>query len=79
MPLYADIRINAEKIGEVWIGREEKLRAKNRNYHYQARAMDGTTAHFIHNYSDGAEECLRKALNALAEERMKNANDAEQA
>lgn len=78
MPLHATIRINETPIKTITVARLERLRAKDRWYNYVCTTTDddGTvvTAQFQHQYSQGAEECLRRALEALATAREVRTN-----
>lgn len=78
MPLSVDIKINGHIIETVWIGRLESLKGADDEHTYacgvgrqylEAWNLPGTTLEelptFTHKYSDGARECVRKALEAL--------------
>lgn len=65
MPLNVVLAINDQPIQWIKISRLEKLKAKNRNYQYLVQT-EGASTTFVHCYADGAEECVRRALEALA-------------
>lgn len=80
MPLSVDIKINDRTIETVWIGRLERLKSHTDEHEYivgigtkyreawnMPDVSDGDLPRFYHTYSDGARECVRKALNALWE------------
>lgn len=77
MPLTAEIKINGTPIKTIWIGRLEPLRGENKNHTYRTVVIDGPLPEhlavpedgtlFRHRYSDGAAECVRRAIVALQE------------
>jgi hypothetical protein len=71
VPLNVSIAINGRPITQITIGRMEELKGKDRFHEYLIR-VEGEPEHyatFMHNYADGAEECVRRGLEALAEKR----------
>ena len=74
MPLNVTLAINDQTIQHLRISRMERLRSKSRVYPYIVQT-EGMTVPFTHRYSDGAEECVRRALEALAVERKKEQED----
>jgi hypothetical protein len=75
VPLNVTIAINGDPIRTLRISRLETLGAKDRVYPYLAQTGDLSVT-FVHCYSDGAEECVRRALEALANERERLARDS---
>jgi hypothetical protein len=68
MPLNVSIAINGRPLESITIGRIELFKGKNRWHEYIVQ-VDGEPeayATFSHLYSDGAQTCVRKALDALA-------------
>lgn len=75
MPLHVDIRVNANLISRIHIGRMEGSTDADSQNTYMAvlgnepvRYEDWTTrgVEFTHRYGDGAEICVQKAITALA-------------
>lgn len=77
MPLYVNLAINDKTIQRLKISRLENLKSKNRLYPYrvESEAVVRESANFTHRYSDGAEECVRRALEALATMRARREED----
>lgn len=77
MPLNVTLAINDKPIQRIVISRLAKLKAKDAWYPYrvQSEAVVRETAFFNHRYSDGAEECVRRALDALATSREREEHD----
>lgn len=72
MPLNVTLAINEEPIQSIKIVRLEDF--KGANYWHQYRIISGDeTAQFMHLYRSGAEECLRRGLEALSNMRDKRA------
>lgn len=69
MPLNISLDINGQVIQELRISRLKKLKAKSAWYPYLVQSSTGESANFNHQYSQGAEECVRRALEALAKKR----------
>jgi hypothetical protein len=68
VPLNITIAINGRPLQDITIGRLEKF--KGANYWHNYRIISGEeTAEFMHLYSRGAEECLRRGLEALSNKR----------
>lgn len=80
MPLSVEIKINGDLIETLWIGRLEELKSASDEHEYLVGVGTqdrpawhmpdtglGDLPRFYHTYSDGARECVRKALNALWE------------
>lgn len=68
MPLNVRIAINDKPIQDIKISRLEKFKGANWWHHY--RIVSGEEqAEFMHLYSRGAEECLRRGLEALSNKR----------
>ena len=71
MPLNVTIAINDRPLQDITIGRLEEFKGANYWDHY--RIVSGEEqAEFMHLYSRGAEECLRRGLEALANKRVKD-------
>lgn len=79
MPLKVTIELAGyygvdRKISELWIARQEELKDRNQGEHlYEVSAKLhpwDTLTRFSHEYSDGAEVCVRKALEALEKEKQ---------
>jgi hypothetical protein len=68
VPLNVTIAINGRPIQEMTIGRLEKLKGANFWHHYRVTSGE-EQAEFMHLYSRGAEECVRRALEALSNQR----------
>jgi hypothetical protein len=77
MPLNVILAINDKPIQNIRISRLEKLKSKNRLYPYrvESEAVVREVAYFTHRYSDGAEICLSRALEALAMKRKEDGHD----
>jgi hypothetical protein len=75
LPLNVVIAINDTPIQAIKISRLTKLKSKAAQYPYMVEAHD-VSALFSHYYNDGAEECLRRALEALAAERERLEKDS---
>lgn len=70
MPLNVSIAINERPIQDIKISRLEEFKGANFWHHY--RIVSGEEqAEFMHLYSRGAEECLRRGLEALSNKREK--------
>lgn len=70
MPLNVSIAINQTLIQSIGISRLEEFKGANYWHHY--RIVSGEEqAEFMHLYSRGAEECLRRGLEALSNKREK--------
>ena len=73
MPLHVVITINDRPHEVLTIGRVTELKSKDDWHPYLVTASyeDGTSASasFNHLYREGAEECVRRALEALANNR----------
>jgi hypothetical protein len=65
MPLTVDLSVNGRRIDSLVIARLEKLKEHDREYTYQVTDGNGAFTLFTHVYSDGARECVRKALESL--------------
>lgn len=80
MPLFVELAINDKPIQNIRISRQEKLRAKDRWYTYVVTSAKEGGSHesatFQHQYSQGAEECVRRALEALASARETRNRDS---
>lgn len=71
MPINVTVAINGRPIQDITIDRLEEFKGANFWHHY--RIVSGEEqAEFMHLYSRGAEECLRRGLEALSNKR---AND----
>lgn len=79
MPLKVTIELAGyygvdRKISELWIARQEDLKDRNQGEHvYEVSERIHpweTLTRFSHEYSDGAEVCVRKALEALEAEKQ---------
>jgi hypothetical protein len=77
MPLKVTIELVGyygvdRKINELYIGRDEDLKDRNGGEHKYTVSPTfhpwETLTEFHHEYSDGAEVCVRKALEALESE-----------
>ena len=77
MPLHVDIRVNANLISRIHIGRMEGSANADSENTYMAVIGDAPTKYddwtargieFSHRYGDGAEVCVQKAIAALANE-----------
>lgn len=73
VPLHAEIRINERPIQVITISRIDKFRGKDYWHTYLVVTTDDkgveTSATFNHLYRNGAEECVRRALEALSNKR----------
>lgn len=91
MPLNVDIQVNSHQIETVWIGRMEHFGGPEAEHQYVAAVgikhiepwnqkdfKKEDLVPFTHVYSDGARECVRKALNALHEREVENAKQGQQ-
>jgi hypothetical protein len=68
VPLNVTIAVNGRPLENITIGRLEELKGKDRFHEYIVR-VEGKPEHyatFMHCYADGAQECVRRALEALA-------------
>jgi hypothetical protein len=74
MPIHVDIRINDKHIRTVHIGREDDFLGTEGEHTYRitentintrADWWDPDSVQFTHTYSDGAEICVAKGLEAL--------------
>ena len=67
MPLHVDIRVNDQHLASLTIGRTEEFKGQHHEHEYMVvRNQDFTSmARFTHTYSDGAEVCVERALQAL--------------
>lgn len=79
MPLKVTIELAGyygvdRKISEFWIARQEDLKDRNQGEHaYEVSEQLHpweTLTRFNHEYSDGAETCVRKALEAMEAEKQ---------
>lgn len=71
MPLTVDIKINDQLIETIRITRTEALRGHNQMHEYIAQVI-GKPEHvatFHHYYNQGAQECVLRALEALAQQK----------
>lgn len=75
MPLHIRLAINELDISHIKISRLEPLVESNRTYDYLVEAGDIST-NFVHCYADGAEECARRALEALHIARERRESDS---
>jgi hypothetical protein len=77
LPLNVVLAINEKPIQFISISRLEKLKSKDRLYPYrvESEGLVREVAHFTHRYSDGAEICLSRALEALAMKRREEGRD----
>ena len=69
MPLNISLDINGQVLNEYRISRLEKLKGGDAWHNYLITDGYGNQAEFNHQYSQGAEECLRRGLEALAKKR----------
>lgn len=66
MPLNVTIAINGHTIEELTIGRMEHFKGADRWHEYIVKVEGGDQyATFSHLYREGAQVCVRKALEAL--------------
>lgn len=67
MPLHVEIRINDDVLHTLTIGRLEPFKGRDVEHEYMVvRDQEFTTVStFKHLYSDGAELCVERALQAL--------------
>lgn len=82
MPLKVTIELGGyygidRKISEFWIARQEDLKDRSAGEHAYAVSEKlhpwETLTEFSHEYSEGAETCVRKALEAMeAEQTSRN-------
>jgi hypothetical protein len=74
MPLHAEIRINDKPIQVVTVARMEEFKGPDYWHIYMVVTTNDkgeeTSATFNHLYRNGAEECLRRALEALSNKRV---------
>jgi len=90
MPLNVDIQVNSHQIETVWIARMEDFAGEDEEHQYvvavgikhiepwnQKGFKKEDLVPFTHVYSDGARECVRKALNALHEREVGHANQGQ--
>jgi hypothetical protein len=77
LPLNVTLAINEKPIQHIRISRLETLRSKGRLYPYrvESEGLIREVAFFTHRYSDGAEICLSRALEALAMKRKEDGHD----
>jgi hypothetical protein len=75
VPLNVIIAVNEEPIQHIRISRLDHLNAPEDMYPYMVQS-NGVAAVFAHRYNEGAEECLRRALEALANERERQTRDS---
>jgi hypothetical protein len=71
MPLNISIAINDRPLESITIGRIEEFKGRDRWHEYIVRVEEKPEdyATFSHRYADGAQECVRRALDALARKR----------
>ena len=71
MPLKIAIAVNDQPLESITISRMEDFKGTNRWHEYmvQVETEPEGYAFFSHLYSEGAQTCLRKALDALARKR----------
>ena len=78
MPLKVTIELAGyygvdRKLSEFWVARQEELKDRSQGEHvYEVSEKIHpweTLTRFSHEYSDGAEVCVRKALEAMEEEK----------
>lgn len=71
MPLNISIAINDKPLERLTIGRMEPFKGKDRWHEYMVVVDEEPEGYatFSHLYSDGAQTCLRKALDALDRKR----------
>jgi len=75
VPLNVTLAINDKPIEDIKITRIEDFKGANYWHHYRIVAGD-ERAQFMHLYSLGAQECLRRGLEALANAREKRGRDS---
>ena len=73
MPLHVEIKINERALQTVTIGRMEEFKGEDYWHTYMVTTTndrgDVERATFNHLYRNGAEECVRRALEALSNKR----------
>jgi len=74
LPLNVVIAINEKPIESITIGRLEEFKGANYWHHYRIVSGD-EQAEFMHLYRNGAQECLRRGLEALANKREKESRE----